>query len=182
MTWTRALGYVALWLTLTAVYFVPHGLRSRGDGVSVDAPAAPAQAAPAAPYLQMQPAQIVEVEVAAGERRVRATRDGERWLVAEPPDTVVSSDLFSALVSAVLDASGVQVVSVDATRDAEFGLETPEARVRFATQDGGRVDLVLGNENPARTGVYGRASGSPDIVLVGLNARYYVRLILRAVG
>jgi len=190
MTWARALGYVGLRLILTGVYVLSH--REGGEQTS---PVSPQEAAsldlddvpmeeetPATPYLRVEPGSVVEVEVSSGERRVRAAREGERWVVAEPPGGVVSSDLFAALVSAVLDASGVQVMSAEATRDAEFGLEQPEARVRFVTGNGGGVELLLGNENPAKTGVYGRAGGSPDIVLVGLNARYYVRLILRAAG
>jgi hypothetical protein len=183
MTWARAFFYVAVWLILTAYYFVAHPQRPVEEPIAPEIEALPTEPAEAElQYLHVEPERVVEVEVAAGERRVRATRDGERWLAVEPANAVVSSDLISALLSAILGASGVQVVSRDTTRDTEFGLATPTARVRFATSDGQAVDLVLGKENPARTGVYGRTAGSPEIVLVGLNARYYVDMILRPAG
>ena len=180
MTWTRAFAYVALWLILTAVYLLPRGTprRQTTEGVDVEA----AQATRGVPVQELKAEDVVEVEVTGEAGRIRFMRDGDRWVVAPPFVASVSSDLVSARVSAIFEASGVQQVSTEETRDGEFGLDQPEARVRFATGDGAGVELAIGKENPAQTGVYGRASGSPAIVLVGLNARYYVRLILRAVG
>ena len=193
MTWTRALAYVGVWLALSAIYFAGFaGPGGRGTQADVDTRVAAAAAPTRAPepetpsrqasYLSVKPEQVVEVEVSSGKRRVRAVRDGERWRIAEPPGVSVSSDLISALIAGVLGATAVQVVSVDDTRDAEFGLDVPTTRVRFATEDKSGVDLVLGKENPAQTGVYGRAAGSPEIVLVGLNARYYIDMVLNAAG
>ena len=44
------------------------------------------------------------------------------------------------------------------------------------------VTLSLGGPNPAATGVYGRLDGNPQVVLLGLNVRYYVDLVLRQAG
>jgi hypothetical protein len=41
------------------------------------------------------------------------------------------------------------------------------------------VTLSLGSANPAETGVYATLEGHPQIVLVGLNVRYYIDLVLR---
>jgi hypothetical protein len=41
------------------------------------------------------------------------------------------------------------------------------------------VTLVLGSANPAETGVYGQLEGNPQVMLLGLNVRYYIDLVLR---
>jgi hypothetical protein len=41
------------------------------------------------------------------------------------------------------------------------------------------VTLVLGSLNPAETGVYSRLEGNPQVVLLGLNVRYYIDLVLK---
>ena len=88
------------------------------------------------------------------------------------------SDLIDALVTAVLETPA-EPVSADASGLADFGLDTPWARLTFGRPNATPVTLALGSANPAETGVYGRLEGHPQVVLLGLNVRYYIDLVLR---
>jgi hypothetical protein len=72
--------------------------------------------------------------------------------------------------------------STDTDRLADFGLATPSARLSFGRPGGAPVTLLLGSANPAETGVYGRLEGNPQIILLGLNVRYYIDLVLKQSG
>jgi hypothetical protein len=167
MTWTRALGYVTLWLALSAYYLATH----RPSVTPIDAP--PAEATPGVAFLRMRAEDIVFLDLEVGGREIRANRRGGRWFLVEPPGRAVSSDLFSAFVSSLVDVTDVEVVSRDEKRDAEFGFDRPAARLRLQDAGGTTVTLTIGAENPAQTAVYARA---------GLNAEYYMGLILQAAG
>jgi hypothetical protein len=85
-------------------------------------------------------------------------------------------------VSAVLEAAEVEVVSSGTDRDVEFGLDHPTAMLVFERAGGAPLRLSVGGKNPAQTAVYARADGSPATILVGLNAEYYIGLVLQAAG
>jgi hypothetical protein len=176
MTWTRALGYVMVWLALSAYYLATH----RPFASSVDAP--PAAATPAVAFLRMRAEDIVSLDLEVGGREIRANRRGGRWFLVEPPGRAASSDLFSAFVSSLVDVADVEIVSRDEERDAEFGFDRPATRLRLRDRGGTTVTLTIGAKNPAQTAVYARSEGSPEVLLLGLNTEYYMGLILQAAG
>jgi len=138
-------------------------------------PPPPSQSTPrTAPGLAVR-----ELTVDAHGARVRAVRSGERWQVVEPPGAAVTSDLVSALLGAVLDTRAEPVAAAAADQLSEFGLDQPTARITMTREDGPPVTLLLGAANPAETGIYGRLEGNPQVVLLGLNVRYYVDLLTR---
>jgi len=171
MAWTRALAYVVAALVLGTIYFTgaPPPRRS---------PAGAAPNAAASP----QPVQLAidTVRLDVDGRIVRARRAGEQWEIVEPAGATVPADLIAALISAVLETPALPVVS-NSDHLAEFGLDTPSARLTFGRPGGAPVTLSLGATNPAATGVYGRLEGNPQIILLGLNVRYYIDLVLRQV-
>lgn len=165
MRWPHALAYVVLALVLSLLAWA-----------TAPPPPPPPSAAPAP--LPTPAVTVRQVTVEAAGRRLRAVRAGDRWQVAEPAGSAATSDLISALLSAVLDTRAEPVVA-DPTDLAEFGLEQPSARITLDRSAGAPVVLLLGGTNPAETGVYGRLEGNPQVVLLGLNVRYYVDLALR---
>jgi hypothetical protein len=178
MSWTRALAYVGVWLVLTAYYAVSHrGGEAPPARVAVSTPAEEPSG-----HLGIRGEDVVGLVVESGSRRVRATLVGGQWVIAEPPGGRVSSDLIAALVSAVLDALQIEVVDVGTERDVEFGLDHSTTALTFERADGTFVRLAVGGKNPARTAVYARADGSGDTILLGLNAEYYIGLVLQTSG
>jgi len=171
MSWPRALAYLAVAMVLGTVYFA----------TAPAPPPSPASAPAGAASADRSRVDIDTIRLDAAGRTVRARRVGGQWEVVEPAGAAVPSDLLSALVSAVLETPA-QPVSSDSERLAEFGLNTPSARVTFERPGAPPVTLSLGDTNPAETGVYGRLEGNPQIVLLGLNVRYYIDLVLRQSG
>jgi hypothetical protein len=167
MSWARALVYVIAAAVLAIAY------------VATAPPPPPSPAAAPAP--EGPGPSIDSMRLDAGDRTVRATRTGEQWDVIEPVGSRVPSDLIAALVAAVLETPA-EPVSSDAEHLADFGLETPWARLSFGRPGAPPVSLALGNANPAETGVYGRLEGHPQVILVGLNVRYYIELVLKQSG
>lgn len=160
MSWRHALTYV----TLAALL-----------GIALWATTPPAP--PALPPTPARPGpDIVALRVTAGDRQVEARRVDDRWQVAAPHADAVTSDLVDALVTAVLDAPAEPVTSSGPLD--EFGLERPFARIELVRRAGKPVTVLVGRTNPADTGVYGQLEGNPQVVLMGLNVRYYVELML----
>jgi hypothetical protein len=167
MSWRRALAYAALGAVLATVYL----------GTAPPEPVVLSRARAPEPTVRSTPA-IDAVHVEAGGRTIDAVRAGELWQITHPAGGRVPSDLISALISAVLETPAEPVASgsVDV---AEFGLDTPSARVRFTRPGAAPVTVLLGSVNAAETGVYGRLDGTPQVLLLGLNVRYYVDLVVK---
>lgn len=166
MSWPRALAYLVVGIVLGAVYFLT-------------APPPPPSRASAPASAGQGPGSTVDsIHLEAGERTVRATRIGEQWQIVEPAGASVPSDLIAALVSAVLETPA-EPVTTDADRLTDFGLDRPWALLTFGRPNAPPVTLSLGSANPAETGVYGTLEGHPQVILLGLNVRYYIDLVLR---
>ena len=159
MSWTRAIAYVVLALLLGGVLWA-----------TTPPPPPPATSTPEAPGPD-----IVAMRVVAGERTVEAHRVNDRWQVAPPHGEAVTSDLVDALLGALLNAPAEPVASTG--KPDEFGLEHPYARIQLARREGKPVTVTVGRTNPSDTGVYGQLEGNPQIVLMGLNVRYYIELM-----
>jgi hypothetical protein len=160
--WRHALSYVVLAAVLLAALWVT-------------TPPAPPPVTPP-PSGETGP-DVVGVTVIAGDHRVTAHRVEGRWEIAEPHGGGVTSDLVEALLAAVLNAPAEPVAP--ASREDEFGLDRPFARIELQRRDGKPAVVLIGNTNPTGTGVYGQLAGNPQILLMGLNVRYYVELMTR---
>jgi hypothetical protein len=163
-------------LVLTGYYVLSH----RGDEQPEQAVVPTPRSAERTPGLGIRREEVFGLVVESGARRVRAElRDGQ-WSIVEPAGKRVPSDLVAALVSAVLEAAEVEVVGTGADRDVEFGLDHPATVLVFERAGGAPLRLSVGGKNPAQTAVYARADGSSATILVGLNAEYYIGLVLQA--
>ena len=163
MAWSRALVYTLLAVVLGALY------------VATAPPPPPPLEAAEAPTPGLA---IESVQIDADGRTIRASRSDDRWSVVQPAGAHVPSDLIAALLSAVLETPAEPVVGT-ADQLVEFGLDAPSARLLFGRSSGPPITIALGKTNPAETGIYARLEGNPQIILLGLNVRYYVDLVLK---
>lgn len=171
MTWPRGLTYVCVWLLLTTAWAV-----QRRSVPEAEPPSSPAKT----PFGDLKPPDVVGIEIASSGQTLAARLADGRWEVSRPPGATLAADLIPALLDAVLDVEEIKTVRPVGTGHAEFGLADPLAHLTFRAAGGASLRILLGGLNPAQTAIYGRAEGASEVVLLGLNVRYYLRMALQA--
>ncbi len=171
MTWPRGLAYVCIWMLLTIAWAA-----QRRSVPKMEPPSSPVNK----PFGDLKPADVVGIEIAMDGQILDARLADGRWEVSRPAGSTLAADLIPALVDAVLDVREIKTIRPAAPSLDEFGLADPVAHLTFRAADGASLRVVLGGLNPAQTAIYGRAEGAPEIVLLGLNVRYYLRMALHA--
>ena len=64
---------------------------------------------------------------------------------------------------------------------AAYGLAPPDSTVIIEGEgEPGTETIFIGGYNPTKTAVYARKDGSPEVVLLGYNVKYYEDLIFQA--
>ncbi len=171
MTPRKVAALLSLWALLSAYYFV-------FEREPVAEPL-PEQAAPPS-VIDVPASRVSAIEVRSPGRAIRATRSGSSWTV-EGTAGRVTGDLVEALLASLCEAPVVQVVGTARGAMADFGLDPPSVVISLRLQErDGETTIELGERNPARTAVYARVRGKDEVVLVGLNTRYYAELLLAA--
>jgi hypothetical protein len=177
MTWRRAWGYVAVFVALTFLQAFSSRQAARQEaGVET----VPRVGVTPIPFLAAKPEDIEEVDIEMSGQSAQLKRAGTRWEVIQPAGKELSGDLVSALLTAVLEVPEVEVVGVLDDRAVDFGMDAPTAELRLKQAGRPSLDIRLGALNPARTAVYASGSGTPQVVLLGLNVRYYLDLVAEA--
>jgi hypothetical protein len=101
--------------------------------------------------------------------------------VLEPQGANVTSDLISSLIENLTLERETSTVNENATDLALYGLEPPHAIIILTGEnDQELVKISIGGRNPTSTAVYVKKEGSPQVVLLGYNARYYEELLFEA--
>ncbi len=134
------------------------------------------------PFLRLDPATLREIRLVRGGRTVVTRREGEGWTIVEPAGAPIAPDLIAAFTTALADATEIaRVGGADADPHA-FGLDDQAARVEVISASGDPIEVTIGGTNPTGTAVYARRRGTPDVVLIGRNVRYYEDLIFQALS
>ena len=117
-----------------------------------------------------------------GGRTVVSRREGAGWTILEPAGAPIAPDLIAAFANALADATEIARVG-GAEADADtYGLGQQAARVEVVCTSGDPIEVTIGGPNPTGTAVYARRRGTPDVVLIGRNVRYYEDLIFQALS
>jgi uncharacterized protein DUF4340 len=128
----------------------------------------------------VDPANLAEVRIERGDRRVVIRRDGNGWSVIEPADAAVPRDLLAAFVTTLLEAEEIDRVERGDETPDQFGLGDAATRLELWGVAPGAEVLLVGATNPTGTAVYARRPGAPEIILIGRTVLYYEDLILQA--
>lgn len=111
-------------------------------------------------------------------------RPGENvaeWRIVEPLGAPVTSALVSGFIENLTPEKKVPIVH-EAPQDlTAYGLAPPTSTI-IVEGDGepGTETIFVGDYNPTKTAVYARKDGSPEVVLLGYNVKYYEDLIFQA--
>ena len=103
------------------------------------------------------------------------------WQVLEPTGAAVTSALVSGFLDNLTPDRKVPIVHEAPEDLAAYGLAPPASTI-IVEGDGepGTETIFIGGYNPTQTAVYARKDGSPAVVLLGYNVKYYEDLIFQA--
>jgi hypothetical protein len=108
---------------------------------------------------------IERVEVTHQGKRAAVHKEGDKWVLAEPPSPEADQFRISGLVAQLgrlrpartLPGSGDLV---------PFGLAIPETDVKITFQGGETQTLLIGNQGPTQQGYYAKLANSDGIFLL----------------
>lgn len=172
MSWPRIFVYYALAALLS--FHLAGILRARDAAKQTSTPIT-------APFLAAVPGRIDRVRLENESVAVQFERRDGRWVATEPEGLAPPGDVIDAILESFTSLPAIETVSDGIEHQGQFGLVPPRVRIRVE-QEGALIStIVLGELSPTRTAVYAKKSGSEEVALIGLNARYYIDLVFENV-
>ncbi len=112
-----------------------------------------------------------------------AARPGEtqaEWRTLEPSGAPVTSALVISFIENLTPNRKVPIVHEAPDNLAAYGLAPPTSTIVIeGNGQQGKETVFIGSYNPTKTAVYARKDGSPEVVLLGYNVKYYEELIFQ---
>ena len=172
MSWARIVLFYVVALVLTL------HLKSVTDHEAGETEAAKA---PTVPFLTAVPERIDRVRFESSTLALQFERKDGRWVTTEPEGLAPPGDVIDAVLDSFATLPPIEIVSAGKDQEDQFGLVPPRMRIRIEQAGELISTVVLGELSPTRTAVYARKSGSDDVALIGLNAKYYIDLVFENV-
>jgi hypothetical protein len=170
------------WLRIAIFYVVAAGLTVHLLGIVAErAEVTATRTTSDEPFLEAVPERIDRVRMENDQLALQFEKRDGRWVTTEPEGIAPPGDVISAVIESLTTLPAIEIVSNGKDNEDQFGLVPPRMRIRLE-QEGALVStVVLGELSPTRTAVYARKSGSDDVALIGLNAKYYIDLVFENV-
>ncbi len=103
------------------------------------------------------------------------------WQVLEPIGAPITSALVSGFIENLTPDRKIPIVHEAPEDLASYGLAPPTSTIIIeGAGEPGTETIFIGSYNPTQTAVYARKDGSPEVVLLGYNVKYYEDLIFQA--
>jgi Domain of unknown function (DUF4340) len=131
-------------------------------------------------FLPLRAEELRQMRLEQGGRTVTSRRAGERWVVVDPPSAAIPPDLIAAFARALAGAEQIERVKENNADLRTYGLDERAARVEVRGASGDPFVVTLGGTNPTGTAIYAQLAGTPEVVLIGRDVRYYEELIFQA--
>ena len=183
MTWQRVGLYYILAVVLGGYYLL---FEWRPGGP--DAPVFEPRPVQASTFLTLKRGTIHKLSIqrqkstfVSHRNEVQPGENAAEWQVLEPTGAPVTSALVISFIENLTPDRKVPIVH-EAPQDlASYGLAPPASTI-IVEGDGeqGKETIFIGGYNPTKTAVYARKDGSPEVVLLGYNVKYYEDLIFQA--
>ncbi len=170
MSWPRIAAYY-LGAALVGAFLLLGGAGGP-EGSATGAPPADV------PMIGLPAADIERVSVRTADIEAVLLREGGRWKVTSPAGSSLPGDLVEAILDTLTSIAPIETVSDTAGRTDQYGLDPALLTVALAGGGGSPVVVEFGKRNPTGTAVYARKQGESEVRLLGLNARYYLDLLL----
>ena len=170
------------WRGLAVLYLVLAALAAEYWLVERRRPPASEAAPPRSRFLALDAAALREVRLERAGERVVGRRHADGWEVVEPAAGPIPPGLIAAFASALAGAEEIAHVAGPGADPSAFGLGDGAVRVELVPDSGAAVIVTMGGTNPTGTAVYAQRVGTPDVVLIGRQIRYYEDLIFQALA
>ena len=170
------------WRGLAVLYLVLVALAADYWLIERERPPATEEAPPRSRFLPLDPAALREVRLERNGQRVVGRLRPEGWEVVEPAAGPVPPGLIAAFASALASAEEIAHVAGAGADPSAFGLGDGAVRIELVSDAGPAVVVTMGGTNPTGTAVYAQRVGTPDVVLIGRQVRYYQDLIFQALA
>jgi len=176
MTWRRISLYYVLGIVLGG-YFLLFKWEPGSDKPIFT----PKRVAQQSRFLPIAREEIAEIELRRDGGAVLFRRDGEKWLVVEPANAQVTSDLVTSFVENLTPEKEVQVIEESAKDLSAYGLDRPRVTVSVKAKNI-LATVLIGDRNPTGSSVYVRKENSQQVVLLGSSVSHYEELIFETAG
>ena len=169
MSTRGTLGLLAL-LCVLATYIVVIELPT------LRRPPRPADVPDAPPLLTTPDGAVARVDLEEADGLLTAIRHDGAWVDAAGRPW--RSDAVSDLLETLATLRPIMVVDADPGTPDDYGLGHAARHLRVTGTDGRLLlALVVGDRNPAWTGLYARLTGRPEVVLVGGVLRWEIEKV-----
>ncbi|MGE3537142.1 MAG: DUF4340 domain-containing protein [Candidatus Tectimicrobiota bacterium] len=118
--------------------------------------------------LSYTPAEVQEIQLARGTDApvVLQRQSGDTWRLTAPLTAKADDQQVRSLLQRLRDAKIQAFVSEQTTELEPYGLQHPALHVRLQTAQGAVPELLLGNLDPEKKGVYAKHSDAPRVFLL----------------
>jgi hypothetical protein len=174
MSWrvTLVLAIAVIATALYAWFDLRHGVPPQRDS-AVEPSAAPIGTT-VKPLAEFAPENVAAIRLRRGSLQVQLRREEGGWTGVRRPEVV--NDFLANLH----EMSEIMEVPASQKDLNDYGLDRPADSIELLLEEGAPIDLFLGNQNPAGTGIYVRIGRDGRVVLAGALLRWELDKLTRA--
>jgi hypothetical protein len=121
--------------------------------------------------VEFEAEEITEIVLAHPDRETILGKTGSEWRLVSPVEAAADDVAVKALLSMMQSAEVTQVLDVDVTDLAPFGLAEPFASVTMKAGDRALAVVRVGKAAPVGAAVYARRGEEPKVLLTGSAVR-----------
>ena len=124
--------------------------------------------------------QVRSVHFRSTDRELDIRRDGKRWLLEKPRESIVGSQAVNEILSQLNNLFVKEFLDHERWQDVRLGFKSASYLVRVVFDDGSEQVLIRGNEAAGRDAYYGRTQGEDAVFLISLGKFKKVENAFRA--
>lgn len=113
----------------------------------------------------------IEIKKRSGEDTVVSKNDSGAWAITAPKAYPADQMAVESIVGASTNLSASRLLDEKVTDIASYGLAPAAVQVDFKMKDGKTTTLLIGDSNPAGTGVYAKLAGDGRLYLMDTSSK-----------
>jgi hypothetical protein len=105
----------------------------------------------------------VDIRKKSGDEVVLAKNDAGKWQITEPKPFRADQNEVSSMLSTLSSLTSERLIEEKAGNLSDYGLAQPASELTVTEKDNKTQKLLLGDDTPARNGVYVSLAGDPRV-------------------